>query len=160
MSGTQRTLSNSVFLFSLPLTFEGCWQPTHPLPDTIPFSAPRNLSMCFQACSTDYPKFCMPCKETVQAIGDWIFQGMLCQWGALSEIISDNGKPFTVALMYLEKKYHVKHICISGYNLHVNSIMEWSGHTSMCGKHCTWQWTVNKTSGPKSPIQCFGPSES
>ena len=64
------------------------------------------------------------CKETMQAIGDWIFQDILCQWGALTEIVSDNGKPFVAALTYLEKKYHIKHIRISGYNSRANGIVE------------------------------------
>jgi hypothetical protein len=66
----------------------------------------------------------MLCKETVQSIGDWIFQDVLCRWGMLAEIISDNGKPFVAALSYLEHKYHIKHIRISGYNLRANSIVE------------------------------------
>ena len=40
------------------------------------------------------------------------------------EIVSDNGKPFIAALSYLEKKYHVKHIRISGYNSCANGIVE------------------------------------
>ena len=42
------------------------------------------------------------------------------------EIVSDNGKPFVAALTYLEKKYHIKHIRISGYNLRANGIVEQS----------------------------------
>jgi hypothetical protein len=42
----------------------------------------------------------------------------------LVEIVSDNGKPFVAALGYLEKKYHIKHICISGYNLRANGIVK------------------------------------
>ena len=63
-------------------------------------------------------------KETGQAIGDWIFQDILCRWGTLVEIISDNGKPFIAALSYMEQKYHVKHIRISGYNSRTNGIVE------------------------------------
>ena len=73
---------------------------------------------------TGYPEFHMLRKETAQAIGDWIFQDVLCRWGALTEIVSDNGKPFVAALTYLEKKYHIKHIRISGYNSHANGIVE------------------------------------
>ncbi len=40
------------------------------------------------------------------------------------EIVSDNGKPFVTALSYMEQKYHVKHIRISGYNSHTNGIVE------------------------------------
>ena len=63
-------------------------------------------------------------KEMAQAIGNWIFQDVLCRWGALAEIVSDNGKPFVAALAYLEKKYHIKHIRISSYNLRANGIVE------------------------------------
>ena len=63
-------------------------------------------------------------KETAQALSDWIFQDILCRWGTLTEIVSDNGKPFVAALMHLERKYHVKHIRISGYNSHTNGIVE------------------------------------
>jgi len=73
---------------------------------------------------TGYPEFRMLRKETTQALGDWIFQDILCRWGTLVEIVSDNGKPFIAALGYLERKYHVKHIRISGYNSRVNGIVE------------------------------------
>ena len=35
-------------------------------------------------------------KEMAQAIGDWIFQDIICQWGAIVKIVSDNGKPLGV----------------------------------------------------------------
>src|SRR6266702_4212455 len=73
---------------------------------------------------THYPEFRMLRKETAQVLGDWIFQDILCRWGTLVEIVSDNGKPFVAALGYLECKYHVKHIRISGYNSRTNGIVE------------------------------------
>jgi hypothetical protein len=77
-----------------------------------------------QCSLTNYLEFCMLWKETAQTLGNWIFQDVLCRWGTLVEIVSDNGKPFVAALGYLEKKYHINHICISSYNLHTNSIVE------------------------------------
>jgi hypothetical protein len=73
---------------------------------------------------TGYPEFRMLRKETAQSLGDWIFQDVLCRWGTLAEIVSDNGKPFVAALGYLERKYHIKHIRISGYNSRANGIVE------------------------------------
>jgi hypothetical protein len=73
---------------------------------------------------TGYPEFCMLHKETAQALGDWIFQDVLCRWGTLAEIVSDNSRSFVAALSYLECKYHIKHIRISGYNSRVNGIVE------------------------------------
>ena len=73
---------------------------------------------------THYPEFWMLRKETAQLLGDWIFQDILCHWGTLVEIISNNSKPFIAALGHLDKKYHIKHIRISGYNSHANGIVE------------------------------------
>ena len=75
---------------------------------------------------THYPEFQMLRKETAQTLGDWIFQDILCRWGTLVEIVSDNVKAFIAALSYLEKRYHVKHIRISGYNSRTNGIVEQS----------------------------------
>jgi hypothetical protein len=63
-------------------------------------------------------------KETAQAIGDWIFQDIICCWGNLVEIVSNNGTPFIAALSHLEKRYKVKHIRISSYNSRANGIVE------------------------------------
>ena len=65
-------------------------------------------------------------KETTQTLSDWIFQDILCQWGTLIKIVSDNGKPFISTLSHLEKKYHIRHIRISGYNSRANGIAEQS----------------------------------
>ena len=40
------------------------------------------------------------------------------------EIVSSNGKLFVAALGHLDKKYHIKHIRISGYNSRANGIVE------------------------------------
>lgn len=66
----------------------------------------------------------MLCNETSAALTDWIFEDILVCWGTLVEIVSDNGPAFVKALTHLTKKYHVSHIQISGYNSHVNGIVE------------------------------------
>ncbi|ETW75009.1 hypothetical protein HETIRDRAFT_456478 [Heterobasidion irregulare TC 32-1] len=53
-----------------------------------------------------------------------IFEDILCRWGTLVEIVSDNGPAFVKALDQLVKKYHIRHIRISGYNSHANGIAE------------------------------------
>ena len=62
--------------------------------------------------------------ETTKTIGDWIFKDILCQWGTLCKIVTNNGPVFVKALTYLEKRYHIWHIWISGYNSQANSIVE------------------------------------
>src|ERR1700761_1356784 len=73
---------------------------------------------------TGYPEFKMLRKETAKALAEWMFQDILCRWGTLTEIVSDNGRPFLAALRELECKYHVKHFRISGYNSRANGIVE------------------------------------
>jgi hypothetical protein len=96
--------------------------------DTMHLMCSSGFSYIVQGrCSlSHYPEFCMLRKETAQALADWIFQDIICRWGTIVEIVSDNGKPFVTALGYLEKKYHIKHIRISGYNSHTNGIVECS----------------------------------
>ena len=60
--------------------------------------------------------------ETTKTIGDWIFKDILCWWSTLCEIITDNGPAFIKALAYLEKRYHIQHIHISGYTSWANGI--------------------------------------
>jgi hypothetical protein len=115
--------------------------------DTMHLSCSASYTYIVQGqCSlTNYPEFCMLRKETVQTLGDWIFQDILCRWGTLVEIVSDNGKPFIAMLGYLEKKCHIKHICISGYNSCTNSIVKCL-HFDVCqalfkvadGNQCHW----------------------
>lgn len=71
-----------------------------------------------------YPEWRMLRNETAKAIADWIWQDILCRWGAISEIVSDNGAPFVKALTELGNRYHVHHIRISGYNSRANGIVE------------------------------------
>jgi hypothetical protein len=62
-------------------------------------------------CSLSYhPAFCMLRAETARMLGDWIYEDILCGWGSLHEIVTDNGPAFLKAMEYLSKHYHVNHI--------------------------------------------------
>jgi hypothetical protein len=71
-----------------------------------------------------WPEFRNLRSETGKTIGDWIYEEILCRWGTLSEIVSDNGTAFVKAIEYLAKRYHVHHIRISGYNSRANGQVE------------------------------------
>jgi hypothetical protein len=73
---------------------------------------------------TQYPEFRKLRSENAKALGDWIFEDIICRWGSLQEIVTDNGSAFLKALEYLAKKYHITHIRISGYNSHANGLVE------------------------------------
>ena len=63
-------------------------------------------------------------KENSEALANWIFQYIICRWGALREIVTDNASVFIKAMDYLAKKYKIYLIQISGYNSRVNGLVE------------------------------------
>ena len=71
-----------------------------------------------------WPEFDMLRKENARAIGEWLLKNFIYRWGTLVEIVSDNGSPFVKAIEYLGKRYHIRHIRISGYNSRANGIVE------------------------------------
>lgn len=71
-----------------------------------------------------FPEWRMLRAETAKHIAEWLFQDVLCRWGTLVEIVSDNGGPFVKANAILQEKYHINHIRISGYNSRANGLVE------------------------------------
>jgi hypothetical protein len=57
-------------------------------------------------------------------ISAFIFKEIICHWGALEEIITDNSTAFVEALNWLAEQYGIHHIRISLYNSQVNGIVE------------------------------------
>jgi hypothetical protein len=62
--------------------------------------------------------------ENAKSLANWILHDIIYRWGLLLEIVTDNGPAFLKALKYLEKRYHIKHIRISGYNSRANGLVE------------------------------------
>ncbi|GLB46012.1 putative integrase core domain containing protein [Lyophyllum shimeji] len=62
--------------------------------------------------------------ENHKTIGEWLFEDIICRWGGLREIVTDNGPAFIKAVAYLAKKYHINFIRISGYNSRANGLVE------------------------------------
>jgi hypothetical protein len=58
------------------------------------------------------------------AIASFIFEDILCHWGAVAEIITDNGSPFIKALEILRYQYKIFNIRISAYNHRANGFIE------------------------------------
>jgi hypothetical protein len=63
--------------------------------------------------------------ETARTLGDWIYEDILCRWGSLREVVTDNGPAFLKVMEYLN------HIQISGYNSRANGTVERS-HFDVC----------------------------
>ena len=73
---------------------------------------------------SSYPEGRRLRKENGAALGKFLYEEVLCRWGAVSEIVTDNGAPFVAALGWLGKKYGIRHITISPYNSQANGIVE------------------------------------
>jgi hypothetical protein len=65
---------------------------------------------------TAYPEWTMLRKENATTIGKFIFNDILCRWGAVEEIVTDNAPQYIQAVEYLVEKYHIHYIRISPYN--------------------------------------------
>jgi len=62
--------------------------------------------------------------KTGRMLGAFIFEEVLCRWGGVEEIITDNGMAFVVVLNWLQGRYGITHIHISAYNSHANGIVK------------------------------------
>ena len=62
--------------------------------------------------------------ENGKAIANWLFEDIICRWGCITEIITDNGSPYRSAVGWLEQKYGIKGIRISSYNSKANGKIE------------------------------------
>lgn len=71
-----------------------------------------------------YPEARMLKKESGRAIAAWLFKDVLCRWGFVADIVTDNGPPFIAALEVLREKYGITHIRVAGYNSQANGIIE------------------------------------
>jgi hypothetical protein len=54
--------------------------------------------------------------ENFKTIAMFIYLKLLCQWGAIEIIVTDNTPQYLQAVKYLAEKYHIHHIKISPYN--------------------------------------------
>ena len=73
--------------------------------DTMHLPKSSSFKYLVQGCCslTHYPEYRILRTETAKTIGDWIFDDILCRWGALCEIVTDNSPAFIKALDYLGK---------------------------------------------------------
>ena len=71
-----------------------------------------------------YPEWREATSDSGRVIGTFIFENILCRWGALEELVTDNAPPFIAAADWIAQTYGVRHIRISGYNSQANGIVE------------------------------------
>ena len=85
--------------------------------------------------------------ENARSVGQWLFEDIICRWGCIVRIVTDNGTPFKKAVAWLEEKYGIKGIQISAYNSRANGKIErphWDVRQALwkaCGGEVhKWYW--------------------
>jgi len=63
-------------------------------------------------------------KENTKSLSAFIFEDLLCRWGPITEIVTDNGPAFRAAVDDLVERYGIHPIRISPYNSQANGIVE------------------------------------
>lgn len=65
---------------------------------------------------TSYPEWTMVRNENFKTIAKFIHETLLCRWGAIEVLVTDNAPQYIQAAEYLAEKHHIHHIKISPYN--------------------------------------------
>ena len=73
---------------------------------------------------TAWPEWRALRTETGRTLGAFLFEEILCRWGAVEEIVTDNGTAYVAALDWLASRFGIRHIRISAYNSRANGIVE------------------------------------
>ena len=93
-----------------------------------PMLMPTMNKFCYliqaRCAMSSWPKWHPLLKENEKTLGDFIFEDILCRWGGVTEIVTDNGPAFVAAAGYLSEKYGIHHIKISPYNSQANGVVE------------------------------------
>jgi len=63
-------------------------------------------------------------EENAKSIRQWLFEDIICRWGSLVKIVTDNGAPFKKAVKWIEEKYSIKGVTILSYNSQANGVVE------------------------------------
>jgi hypothetical protein len=85
----------------------------------------------------------MLCKEDTKSLGTLIFEDLLCRWGPITEIVTNNRPAFRAAVDDLAERYGIHPIRISPYNSQANSIVERRHYD-------VWEAIIKSCNGDKS----------
>jgi len=109
--------------------------PTVPIPgglfrkahiDTMKMPKAGRFEYLIQACCalTSYPEWRMLRKENTHMLCTFIFEELLCRWGPITEIVTDNAPVYKITVDELARKYGIHPIHVSPYNSQANGIVE------------------------------------
>ena len=82
------------------------------------------IHACCSLSSGSFPEWATLRNENFKAIAKFIFEVLLCRWGAMELIVFDNAPQYIQAIEYLAEKYNICHIRISLYNLRAQGPIE------------------------------------
>lgn len=83
------------------------------------------IGLVHARCSlSSYPEWRMIRAENARSIATFLFEDSICRYGAVEEIVTDNGAPYRAALDYLKTKYGIHNVRISPYNSQANGPVE------------------------------------
>lgn len=93
--------------------------------------------------------------ETARTVDLWLFEKVICRWGCLEVIITDDGSVFLAAVKWLKEKYGMKGIRISPYNS--KQMADLKDHIGILYK-CSPSAATPRTllNGTGSSGKCFG----
>ena len=90
----------------------------------MPASGGFNIIVVARCSVSAWPEWRMLRVENDKTLGDFLFQDLLCRWGAIVELVTDNGSAFLSAVRGLQERFNLHHIKISPYNSKANGIAE------------------------------------
>ena len=71
---------------------------------------------------TGYPEYRALRHDRAAALAEFVFQDIICRWGAVAEIVHDNGPSFSGAFAECLAKFNINPIRISPYNSRANLV--------------------------------------
>ena len=71
-----------------------------------------------------WPEACTLRDKKARSIALWLYEEILCCWGSICVIVSDNGESFKAAIKWAKVKWEIAHITISPYNSRANGKIE------------------------------------
>ena len=90
-----------------------------------------NYLMQAHCALSSWPEWHPLWRENEKTLGEFIFKEILCRWGGVAEIVTENGLAFVAVAAYLSEKYGIHHIKISPYNSQANGLVEHK-HFDIC----------------------------
>ena len=66
-------------------------------------------------------------KNNARAIAQFLWEEIICRYGAIGQVTTDNGPEVRAAFSQLVERYHIPHVRISAYNSKANGVVE-RGH--------------------------------